>query len=53
MELMGIKSVKCVIKNGKMGTMVVRIQPVSPANFLYSMVKIFANTSNALTPSRL
>ena len=30
-----------------------RIQPLSPANFLYSMAKIVANTGNALTPSRL
>ena len=40
-------------KEWKMGTMVERIQTVSPVNFLYNMVKIFANTSNALTPSRL
>ena len=41
-------------KEWKMGTKVKRIQPVSPANFLYNMVKIFANTpNNALTPSRL
>ena len=40
-------------KERKMGTMVEKIQPVSPANFLYNMVKIFANTSNALMPSRL
>ena len=40
-------------KERKMGTMVERIQPVSPANFFYNMVKIFANTSNTLTPSRL
>ena len=40
-------------KERKMGTMVERIQPVSPTNFLYNMVKIIANTSNALTPSRL
>ena len=26
-------------KEGKMGTMVERIQPVSPANFLHNMVK--------------
>ena len=31
----------------KMGTMVERIQPISPANFLYNMVKIFMNTSGA------
>ena len=37
----------------KMGTMVERIQPVGPANFLYNMDKIFTNTSDALTPSRL
>ena len=37
----------------KMGTMVGRIQPVSPANFFYNVVKIFANTGNALTPNRL
>ena len=29
------------------------IEPISPANFLYNMVKIFTNTGNALTPSRL
>ena len=40
-------------KERKMGTMVESIQPVSPANFLYNMVKIFANTGNALPPSRL
>ena len=33
--------------------MVERMRPVSPANFLYNMVKIFTNTGNALTPSRL
>ena len=40
-------------KEQKMGTMVERIQPVSPANFLYNTFKIFMNTGNALTPSRL
>ena len=40
-------------KKRKMGTMVERIQPVSTANFLDNMVKIFANTSNALTPGHL
>ena len=40
-------------KERKMGTMVEKIQPVSPANFLCNMVKIFANTGNALPPSRL
>ena len=40
-------------KERKIGTMVERIQPVSPANFLYNMVKIFAYTSNVLTPSHL
>ena len=40
-------------KERKMGTMVERIPPISPANFLYNMVKIFVNTSNGLTPSRL
>ena len=40
-------------KEWKMGTIVERIQPVSPANFLYNMFKIFANTGNALTPNRL
>ena len=30
----------------KMGTMVERIQAISPANFLCNMVKIFASTSN-------
>ena len=40
-------------KERKMGTMVERIQPVSPANFLYNMVKMFANTGNTLMPSRL
>ena len=40
-------------KERKMGTMVERIEPVSPASFLYSMLKIFANTSNALTPRNL
>ena len=29
-----------------------RIQLVSRANFLYNMVKMFANTSNTLTQSR-
>ena len=33
--------------------MVERIQPLSPGNFLYNMVKISVNTSNALTPSCL
>ena len=37
----------------KMGTMVERSQPVSPANVLYNMVNIFANMGNALTPSDL
>ena len=40
-------------KERKMGTMVERIQLVSPTKFLYNVVKIFANTSNALTPSCL
>ena len=40
-------------KERKMGTMVERIQPVSPANFLCNMVTIFANRGNTLTPSRL
>ena len=40
-------------KERKMGAMLERIQPVSPATFLYNMVKIFVNTSNALTPSHL
>ena len=40
-------------KEWKMGTMAERIQLVSPANFLYNTVKIFANTGNALAPSRL
>ena len=40
-------------KDRKMGTMIERIQLVNPANFLYNMVKIFANTGNALMPSRV
>ena len=40
-------------KERQMGTMVEKIQTVTPANFLYDMVKMFANTSHALTPSRL
>ena len=38
-------------KERKMGIVVERIQPVSQVDFLYNMVKTFANTSNALTPS--
>ena len=52
MELMGMESVKCVMKNEKWG-LLERIQPVTPTNFLYNMVNIFAKTSNALTPSGL
>ena len=37
----------------KIETMVKKIQRVSPAIFLYNMVKIFANTNNTLTPSLL
>ena len=40
-------------KERNIGTMVERIQLVNPANFLYNMVKIFANMGNALMPSRL
>ena len=50
MELMGMESVKCVIKNGKWGQW---LKPISLANFLYNMAKIFANMGNALTPSRI
>ena len=47
MELMDMESVKCVIENRKWGTLVERIQPVSPANFFYNLDKIFANTGKA------
>ena len=40
-------------KERKMGTMVERIQHVTPVNFLYNMVQMFVNMGNALTPSRL
>ena len=40
-------------KEREIGAMVERIQTVSPANFLYNMVQIPANTSKALTPSCL
>ena len=40
-------------KEQQMGTMVEMIQPFSATNFLYNMIKISANTGNALTPSRL
>ena len=33
--------------------MVEKIQPVSPPNFLYNMVKIFTNTDNTLMPRPL
>ena len=37
MELMGMQSVKCVIKNGKWGQWV---QRVDPSNLLNNMVKV-------------
>ena len=45
-----MESMKCVIKNGQWGQWWKGFK--LPANFLYNMVKIFANTSSALTPSR-
>ena len=40
-------------KEWEMGTMVEKMQPVSRANFLYNIAKVFVNTSNAFMPSRL
>ena len=40
-------------KEWKMGTIVERIQPVSPSNLLNNMVQVFANTGNTPLPSNL
>ena len=52
MELMDEVRQMCH-KERKMGTMVERIQHVTPVNFLSNMVRMFANMGNALTPSHL